>query len=314
GANSDITSLTGLTTDLSVAQGGTGLSSPGTSGNVLTSNGAAWVSQAPASRVTSVTASVPLYSSGGATPNIVLGTVTVANGGTGADTIAAARTNLGLGTMATQNSNAVSITGGSISGVTGVVTSVSGSGGTTGLTLTGGPITTSGTLTLGGTLAVANGGTGASTAATARANLGAAASGANSDITRITGLNIPLSTTQGGTGLTALPLGSVLMGNGTGQVLSIAPGPSGSVLTSNGTSWESQAPAALQGNFGGMYSQYFNGVDCNGGVASGVPNPFPNPDPEGYGCPSGFTALPLSCAFGDAGNRGGTLFTYCYRL
>lgn len=32
-----------------VAQGGTGLTSPGTSGNVLTSNGSAWVSSAPAS-------------------------------------------------------------------------------------------------------------------------------------------------------------------------------------------------------------------------------------------------------------------------
>ena len=42
------TSLTGLTTPLSVGQGGTGLSAVGTSGNVLTSNGSAWVSSAPA--------------------------------------------------------------------------------------------------------------------------------------------------------------------------------------------------------------------------------------------------------------------------
>lgn len=34
---------------LSVASGGTGLSAPGTSGNLLTSNGTAWVSSAPAS-------------------------------------------------------------------------------------------------------------------------------------------------------------------------------------------------------------------------------------------------------------------------
>jgi len=38
------TSITGLTTPLSAAQGGTGLSAVGTSGNVLTSNGTAWVS------------------------------------------------------------------------------------------------------------------------------------------------------------------------------------------------------------------------------------------------------------------------------
>jgi hypothetical protein len=42
----------------------------------------------------------------------------VADGGTGASTAADARTNLGLGTMATQASSSVSITGGSISGVT----------------------------------------------------------------------------------------------------------------------------------------------------------------------------------------------------
>lgn len=66
GANSDITSLTGLTTALSVAQGGTGsttltsgsvvvgngtsavsLVAPGTSGNVLKSNGTAWASSSP---------------------------------------------------------------------------------------------------------------------------------------------------------------------------------------------------------------------------------------------------------------------------
>lgn len=76
----------------------------------------------------------------------------------------------------------------------GTVTSVDASGGTTGLTFTGGPITTSGTLTLGGTLAVANGGTGATTAPNARTNLGAAASGANSDITSMSGITGGIST------------------------------------------------------------------------------------------------------------------------
>jgi len=42
------------------------------------------------------------------------------NGGTGAATAAAARTNLGLDTMATQSAGAVAITGGTINGVTAV--------------------------------------------------------------------------------------------------------------------------------------------------------------------------------------------------
>jgi hypothetical protein len=44
--------------------------------------------------------------------------VALAYGGTGASTAATARTNLGLGTIATQASSSVSITGGSISGIT----------------------------------------------------------------------------------------------------------------------------------------------------------------------------------------------------
>lgn len=51
GANSDITSLSGLTTALSAAQGGTGLTSPGALGNVLVSNGTTWTSAALAGMV-----------------------------------------------------------------------------------------------------------------------------------------------------------------------------------------------------------------------------------------------------------------------
>lgn len=47
GANSDITSLSALSTPLSTAQGGTGVGSPGAAGSMLTSNGAAWQSVAP---------------------------------------------------------------------------------------------------------------------------------------------------------------------------------------------------------------------------------------------------------------------------
>ena len=55
-------------------------------------------------------------------------------------------------------------------------------------------------LTLLTALPVASGGTGATTASGARANLSAAASGANSDITSLTGLTTALSVAQGGSG------------------------------------------------------------------------------------------------------------------
>jgi hypothetical protein len=48
GSNTDITSLAGLTTPLSTAQGGTGISAPGAAGNMLTvSAGGVWQSAAP---------------------------------------------------------------------------------------------------------------------------------------------------------------------------------------------------------------------------------------------------------------------------
>ncbi len=51
------------------------------------------------------------------TPTVTVATpIAVGNGGTNATTAGAARTNLGLGTIATQASNAVALTGGTISG------------------------------------------------------------------------------------------------------------------------------------------------------------------------------------------------------
>ena len=52
----------------------------------------------------------------GTPPVSVAPPLEVGNGGTNATTASAARTNLGLGTIATQASNAVALTGGTISG------------------------------------------------------------------------------------------------------------------------------------------------------------------------------------------------------
>ena len=89
--------------------------------------------------------------------------------------------------------------------ISGTVSSIAVSGGTTGLTVSGSPVTSSGTITLAGTLAVANGGTGATT----------------------------------------LIAKNLVVGNGTSAVTFIAPGSSGTVLTSNGTDWVAQAPGGL---------------------------------------------------------------------
>lgn len=48
---------------------------------------------------------------------------------------------------------------------------------------------------------------------------------------------------NGGTGAITLPLNNVILGNGTSAVQAVAPGTSGNVLTSNGTTWSSAVPA-----------------------------------------------------------------------
>ena len=64
----------------------------------------------------------------------------------------------------------------------------------------------------------------------------------------VSGPSLPLSVANGGTGTSALTLNNVILGNGTTAVQFVAPGTSGNVLTSNGTTWSSTtipAPAAL---------------------------------------------------------------------
>jgi len=133
-------------------------------------------------------------------------------------------------------------------------------------------------------LAVADGGTGASTAANARTNLGAAASGANSDITSITGLTTPLTVAQGGVGAATLTANNVLLGNGTSALQTVAPGSSGNVLTSNGTTW---ASSALPAGLSGLYAQVF--------TSNGT-----------FTIPTGVTALKIIVQGGGGGGAGGS--------
>ena len=52
-----------------------------------------------------------------------------------------------------------------------------------------------------------------------------------------------LPVANGGTGATTLTANNVVLGNGTSAVQFVAPSTSGNLLTSNGTSWASTAPA-----------------------------------------------------------------------
>jgi hypothetical protein len=177
---------------------------------------------------------------------ISTGVLAVANGGTGANSAAAALTSLGAYPASNPNgytSNA------------GTVTSVATSGSINGLTLTGGTITSSGTITLGGSinastistgaLAVANGGTGATTNTAARTNLGATTLGANIfTITNPSAITFPrFNADNTVSSLSAADFRTAIgAGTGNGTVTSVATSGSingltltGGTITSSGT-------------------------------------------------------------------------------
>lgn len=97
-------------------------------------------------------------------------------------------------------------------------------------------IDSSGNWLLTNPLPISSGGTGSATGAFSGAN-----------VTSINASNISsgtLAVGQGGTGATTLTANNVILGNGTSSVLFVAPGTSGNVLSSNGTTWASTALAA----------------------------------------------------------------------
>ena len=59
-----------------------------------------------------------------------------------------------------------------------------------------------------------------------------------------TGVTGTLPVANGGTSLATLTANNVILGNGTSAPLFVAPSTNGNVLTSNGTTWQSTAPAA----------------------------------------------------------------------
>lgn len=65
-----------------------------------------------------------------------------------------------------------------------------------------------------------------------------------SNVSLTTAVTGTLPVANGGTGATTLTANNVLLGNGTSALQVVAPGANGNVLTSNGTTWTSAAPAA----------------------------------------------------------------------
>lgn len=168
-----------------------------------------------------------------------------------------------------------------INGTTGVVFPdgvTQGSGVPNASGTSGAPLVSNGTIyTQNTAVAVAFGGTGATDAGTARSNLG------TNDAANITtgtlasarlpttGVNAASITTgtlavaNGGTGSTSLTANRVLLGNGTSGLQEVAPGANGNILTSNGTTWVSQAPAgggvtSLNGQTGAITNTNYGAI------------------------------------------------------
>ena len=103
-----------------------------------------------------------------------------------------------------------------------------------------------------GTLPTANGGTNLTTFTAANNAIYSTSSSA------LTAGTLPVA--AGGTGAATFAANNVLLGNGTSALQVVAPGTSANVLTSNGTTWASTAPAAIPAgasiytanNFGGF--------------------------------------------------------------
>jgi hypothetical protein len=156
---------------------------------------------------------------------------------------ATARTSLGLGSIATQESSSVSITGGSITGIT--------------------------------DLAVADGGTGASTAADARTNLGLGtmATQASSSVT-ITGGSVTgitdIAIADGGTGASTAAQALINLGlTATAAELNYSDGVTSNIQTQLNSRVTSDADDTLTGG-------YTTTADNDGTISSGTYTPTPS--------------------------------------
>jgi hypothetical protein len=112
----------------------------------------------------------------------------------------------------------------------------------------------------GDSIPVTAGGTGSTTASGARTNLSAAASGANSDITSITGLTTPLTVAQGGTG--AATLTGIVKGSGTSALSAATAGTDYAAIGTASTWTASQRGTVTTDNDGSFSMTVTNNFLC----------------------------------------------------
>jgi len=82
--------------------------------------------------------------------------------------------------------------------------------------------------------------------------------------TRLLDDSTDVTVAQGGTGLSTLTANNVILGNGTSTPLFVAPSSSGNVLTSNGTTWASSAPAAGGVSYTAVKTANYTAVNNDG--------------------------------------------------
>ena len=112
----------------------------------------------------------------------------------------------------------------------------------------------------GDSIPVAAGGTGSTTAGGARTNLSAAASGANSDITSITGLTTPLTVAQGGIGVATIT--GIVKGSGTSALSAATAGTDYAAIGTASTWSASQRGTVTTDNDGSFDMSVTNNFKC----------------------------------------------------
>jgi hypothetical protein len=208
---------------------------PGTAGNVLTSTGSAWISNAAVG--------------GGGTPGGNPGQIQFNNSGAfGGDA------NLTFSGSTTTAANLI------VSNLTASLAIFSSST----KQLVSNPITGTGSVVMNSSPIVTS--PSLITPALGSPTSGNMAATTNIPVANATGT---LAVGNGGTGVITIPSGNVVIGNGTSAVYGLAPGTAGNVLTSIGGAWVSNAAVTGSASPGGNTTEFqYN----NGGVFAGAAN------------------------------------------